>query len=142
MANFERIRDLRDYLVRLSTTRRPQAGFSMANWFSNECESAHGLHEGFCGTTACLAGHTWLMEGKQVMTATEYWNSDLDVYEEAKKILGLDAREATHMFYGHWGASSSSKTPRSLDGLSLTAAIRYLDLVLDEEDVCVFVGLP
>lgn len=129
--NLDNIRKLRDHLAELAKNPTPEFGFSMENWFAEHSPSECVLHEGFCGTSACLAGHAWLLLGNPD-DPHEAYKTD-DVYSAARDLLGLNSAEATHVFYGHWGFDSSVP----LDELTLEDALKYLNLVLKEDDVFV-----
>lgn len=128
MANFDKIQELRNHLVGLATTRDPGVGFNMDDWIGDK-PSVCDLHEGFCGTSACLAGHVWLLHHPEYRTHADIEREGIDVCQEATELLDLDYEEANHMFYGAW-----RRTWR-MDGVPIHEAIEYLDAVLEAEEV-------
>lgn len=147
MADFKQLTNLRDYLVELSQTPTPKVGFGMQAWvFKNgsNCE----LHEGFCGTTACLAGHAWFLFDNPQLDKLEFEafgteqvlkESNLEdcVSIRAEELLGLSPGESDYMFSGLWAYGGMWPSAEQLSEIPLEDAIRYLDLVLKYGDVFV-----
>jgi hypothetical protein len=136
MANFEKIAALRDHLVWLRSENLERK-FNMEHWLTyngqgactvrhlkDKCPEDTIVSHRECGTVACLAGHIALMEGVPEHAYVEVFASD---------ILGLNSltREDYFMFQGDWST-------KPIDEITLDDAIEYLDKVLSEKCVRVY----
>lgn len=85
--------------------------FDMSNWFTRH----RSITGGWCGTAACLAGHTVLMLGKKPVFARgaqEGWlcrnGRERTVAAVAQEWLGLTSEQAEQLFH-------TNKWPRVVD---------------------------
>lgn len=148
MADFKAIRKLYNHMK----TIKPST-FKMDQWFDTNRLSRRLVSRGYvtkkdiinngpaCSTAACLAGETFIMSlsaRQKLEIETCYAVDDgyihipVSVATTAKRILELEDHEASFMFQGRWASTSQ-------DRITHKQALRYLEKVLKEKNVLVYI---
>ena len=145
--NWANIKKLRDHLAKLRQTKYRK--FNMADYIQiisgkeyGDTVSVGELRKNGpeCGSAACLAGETVILLAPATMkfgVTGDDSSRSYDLYLKhnsvepvAKKLLGLNNREAWHMFSGDWSQNFLERKTKQ-------QAIRYLDKAIKERDILV-----
>ena len=149
--NWTNIKKLRDHIAGMKLTKSRK--FDMYEWIALiSGKYKHGdilsistvrANGPACGTAGCLAGEAVILFAPKTtmfqvgLNRSSGLGLDIcgidDVYNTARRLLGLDNDEADYMFGGSW-------TNTTLSDIRGYQAVKYLDKVLAEKDVMVCIG--
>lgn len=101
------VENMRLVLQRLRSV--PDEHFTMSYYFRRDKHWAPAVHASrwTCGTAACVAGHTIALLADESLFIDADWRTQVDVHEEARKLLGLTVEEAEWLFLAGWRASTA-----------------------------------
>lgn len=134
--NIEKIKQLRETVQAAEDREFNMGPWARSLWRNEMPDYEPGEPDHECGTVACLAGHTVLMEGHDAvkMERNQAERGGKGVGDAAQCVLGLTDDERAWMFMGHWIRPHVYRTH-----ITRAEALRYLDKVIESGNVMVTV---